>query len=364
MGIKNAELADLIATTLPDLPEQTFEVQWDNQDYEFCRIYQNERMDIDGGTQIERKVMFDETGNARYRRLYDTDEPAVQDVMKTIVVPWCQIGTNYSWDKVEILRNRNSAKGFIRLMDSRRIDGLWSLAELIENRAWLTPTNAQDDLFPYGVPYYLPQLTLAQIQAGTTEGFEAQTIAYQDGSTGTVCAGVDAATEAKWRAYAAVYSAINNDLLRLYRKAFMLTRFKAPLFINDPGDKRVAQKRTYTNSENVAQLMDFADQKDDNHKGKEVLGNLRVDDSGLVYINRIPVVFIPQLEGVANDPIITIDFAKFIPVVQDGYWMEEGEPMVDRQQHTTFTIFVDGSHNNLVTNRRTCGFTMHKQPTS
>ena len=108
--------------------------------------------------------------------------------------------------------------------------------------------------------------------------------------------------------------------------------------------------------------MDFADQKDDNHKGKDVLGNLRVDDSGLVFINRIPVQFIPQLEGIANDPIYTIDFSKFIPVVQDGYWMEEGEPMVDRQQHTTFTIFVDGSHNNLVTNRRTCGFVMHKQP--
>src|SRR5574343_2050773 len=136
MSVKNADLVDLIATTLPDLPEQYFEVMWDNQDYEFTRIYQTERMEVDGGTSIKRKVMLDETGNARYRRLFDTDEPAIGDVMQTIEVPWTQIGTHYSWDKLEIMRNRNSAKGFIRLLETRRIDGLWSLAKLIENRAW------------------------------------------------------------------------------------------------------------------------------------------------------------------------------------------------------------------------------------
>ena len=362
MGVKNSELTDLLTMTLPDLPDQEFEVMWDNQDYEFTRIYQNERMDVDGGSQIERKVMFDQTGNARYRRLYDTDEPGVSDVMKTIVVPWTQIGTHYSWDKVEILRNRNSAKGFIRLLDTRRVDGLWSLAELIEDRAWKTPTNATDTLYPYGVPYYLNQLTAAQVTAGVKADFAGITIDYQDGTTGTICAGIDANTEAKWRNYAALYDAIDNSLLKTYRIAFMKTKFKAPIIINDPSNTRVAMKRTYANSDIVAQLMDFADQKDDNHSGKDVMGNLRVDDGGMVFLNRIPVVFIPQLEGVANDPIYTIDYAKFRPVVQEGYWMDEGEPITSRDMHTVFTIFLDGSHNNLVINRRTCGLVMHKDP--
>jgi hypothetical protein len=33
---------------------------------------------------------------------------------------------------------------------------------------------------------------------------------------------------------------------------------------------------------------------------------------------------------------------------------------VDRGQHTTFTVFLDGSHNNLCINRRTVGFVIHK----
>jgi hypothetical protein len=36
MGIDNDKLLDLVATTLKDLPKQTFEVAWTNQDYEFA----------------------------------------------------------------------------------------------------------------------------------------------------------------------------------------------------------------------------------------------------------------------------------------------------------------------------------------
>jgi len=359
MAVKNSQLADLIATTLNDLPRQEFEVMWDNQDYEFCRIYQNERMQIDGGDQIERKVMLDHTGNARYRYLYDTDQPAVGEVVHTIKVPWTQIGTHYSWDKFEILRNRNRAKGFIDLMKTRRIDGLWSLAELIEERAWKTPVSATDELYPNGVPYYL-NIKDKDGNVNTGAGFVGATIDYQNGTTGTVCSGIDAAAESKWRNYAAVYSQIDNAFLKAFRLAFMKTRFKAPLFITDPADKRTAAKRIYADFDTVAELQMLADARDDKVTGKEVLGNIRVDEGGLVYINRLPVVPIPQLEGAANTPIYTVDFSKFIPVVHDGYWMEEGEPMTDRGQHTTFTVFLDGAHNNLCLNRRKAGFVMHK----
>lgn len=361
------ELKDLLTLTLNDLPKQEFEVLWDNQDYEACRIYQQDRMVVDGGTQIERKVMLSNTGNARYRKYFDTDDPAVGDNMATITVPWCRLGTNYSWDDLEILHQMNSTKGFIRLMQERRIDGLWSLADLIEDRFWKTPTNFNDKLYPYGIPYYI---NIADKDT-TADGFVGKTIRYQDGTTGTVCAGLDAATEAKWRNYAAMYTDVNSDFLKKVRLAFLYTKFKAPLFINDPSNKRAAQKRWYTDYNMVADLMDYADQMDDNHSGKEVLGKMVVDDGANVLLNRMPVVPIPQLEGVVdpetNDayaPLYCVDFSYFIPVVHDGYWMKESEPQSDRGQHTTFTVFLDGAHQNLCTNRRRCGFVLHKQVTA
>jgi hypothetical protein len=40
--------------------------------------------------------------------------------------------------------------------------------------------------------------------------------------------------------------------------------------------------------------------------------------------------------------------------------MDEGEPITDRTQHTVFTVYLDGAHNNLCINRRTAGFVLHK----
>ena len=366
MAIKGSQLKDLIATTLEDLPKQYFEVMWDNQDYEFCRIYQKESIEIDGGKKIVRKVMLDDTGNARYRNYADTDEPNIGNVMETIEVPWAQIGTHYSWDKLEILHNSNSAKGFIDLLKVRRIDGLWSLAKLIEDRAWKTPTSASNTLYPYGVPYYINFLDNAQ-----SDGFNGRTIRYQNGDTDTECAGLDADDNTKWRNYAATYTDVDNALLKKFRTAFLLTKFKAPIFINDPSKAETAAKRIYTDSTTVVELQDLADQRDDRHTGKELLGNLKMDDTGLVYINRLPVVYIPQLDGYTDPvdgveaaPIYCVDFRKFKPIVHRGYWMEESEPMTSRGQHTTYTVFLDGAHNNLCTNRHEVGFVLHKQLTT
>lgn len=355
MGVNNTALLDLVATTLNDLPKQEFEVAWNNVDYEFTRIYQNERMVVDGGTSIERKVMLDPTGNARYRRLFDTDEPAVGDVIHTINVPWTQLSTDYSWDVLELLRNKNSSKGFVSLLKTRRIDGLWSLADLIESRGWVAPTNASDTLYPYGVAYYLNFLN-----DGITAGdFSGQTIRYQDGSTGTICAGIDAVAEAKWRNWADVYTKVDNSLLKKLRKAFLATKFKPPLTVDDPSGKHSGKKRIYTDLDTAVELQDLADARDDNHGPTDLAGKNLIDVQGTTYFNRIPVVYISELNGASFKPIYCVNFDKFIPIVQDGYWMEESPPMTDRSQHTTLTVFLDGSHNNLCVNRRTCGFVLH-----
>jgi hypothetical protein len=194
----------------------------------------------------------------------------------------------------------------------------------------------------------------------TTSGFNGVAAKFQDGNFTSDIANINATNEAKWRNYCALYSNIDNAFLKAFRLAFMFTRFKVAPIINDPAQAKSAAKRIYSDFDTVAQLMDLADNKDDKHTGKDVLGNLRVDDSGLVMLNRLPVVPIPQLNDVDYTPIYCIDFAKFVPYVQDGYWMEESEPLTDRGQHTTFTVFLDGSHNNLCLNRRTAGFVMHK----
>ncbi len=362
-GVADTALLDFISLTLNDLPDNYFEVTWTNQDYEFCRIFQNERMVVDGGNVIERKIMLSNTGHARYRRAYDTDTVSGGDVMSTIKVPWVRLGTYYIWDEFELRRNMNNSVRIVDLLKERKVDGKWDLADLIETRAWQTPTNATDTLYPYGIPYYINHMT----SGSSTDGFVGQTITYQDGTTATTCAELDASTNPQWRNYAALYTEINNAFVKTARLMLMRTKFKSPLIVNDPANVRNAQKRWYADFDTVADLMDLADAKDDNHRGKDVVGGLVVDDGGLVLLNRMPVVPIPQLEGVtdpasgtATAPIYCVDFSYLIPYVADGYWMIEGSPMTDRGQHTTYTVFLDGAHNILCTNRKRLGGVIHK----
>ncbi len=364
MGVKQSQLADLLQSTLENLPSLEFEVMWDNIDYEFCRIYQNERMVVDNGTAISRRVMFDHSGNASYRRAYDTDEPTVNDNLATITVPWTRIGSNYSWDDFEILQNKNNPAKFLDLMEERRIDGMWALADLIEERAWKTPeseSGIDSDLYPYGVPYYLTFYTDTSGTLNTSEGdFNGKAVKFQNGDYSYSVAGINGNTNAKWRNYCGLYTQINNEFLRIARTAFVKTNFKVPLIVNDPAQKRNAAKRWYTDVDTTIRIMDLADQKDDNHTGKDPFNNLIVNDGSLTYLNRMPVVPITELEDAAFTPLYCVNFEKFIPVVYDGYWMNEGDPMTERGQHTVFTIFIDGAHNNLCLNRRKAGFVLHK----
>ena len=214
------------------------------------------------------------------------------------------------------------------------------------------------------MPYYINTLN-ADV---TTADFSGQTIRYQDGTTGTSCAGLDAADEELWRNYAATYTKVDNTLLKTFRTAILLTDFTAPIFVNDPAEKRTGAKRIYADADTVVSLQDLADKRQDNNTGNDILGNIRVREDGGVTINRLPVVYIKQLNDVtdlvtstAYKPIYCIDFTKFIPYLQQGDWMDEGEPMDGgTSQHTTFTVFLDGSHNNLCTNRREAGFVIHK----
>jgi hypothetical protein len=372
MGVDNDQLADLIATTLKDLPKGQFEVMWDSQQFEFCKVYQENRRQIDGGTSLQRNVILDRNGRARYRRLYDTDAPTVDQNQHTIDVPWTQIGTDYSWDVVEVLRQKNSAKGFINLLESRRTERMWDLAELIEERGWLTPTSSTDKLYPYGIPYYINMLD----DGSTTGGFHGKTVRYNGGTTGTVVAGIDGATESKWRNYADVYTKVDNSLLRKLRSAVRRTRFRPAAMIPKPGKDGVGSPlRLYAADDVVTEMEDLADKRDDANTPQDLAGKMLHNHDGTVMFNRMPLVYIPQLDGLTvtggsatvntPDPIYCIDWSKLQPVVQDGYWMEESKkPMTDRSQHTTLTVFLDGSHNNLCINRRTAGFVLHKALTA
>jgi len=363
MGYRPEDIADLLATTLADLPDQELEYALDHNEYFWTSMFEKNTISFDGGTSIQRKVSFDTSGNARYRTMFDTDEPKFGDSIQTIDVHWAILGTNASWDEFEIVQQMNSKKGYVNLVQTRKDKSIIDLADLIEETMIAAPASATDKSTPFTLPYYLRLLNSAGT-INTTAGFNGTTVTYGNASTGTVIAGIDAATEDKWRNWCAPYTAINNAFLKAYRKACIKTKFRPPIILNTPLMKVRAQKmKAVAGTDTVLDLMELVDNKDDNHVStkREALGGLLVADGDLVRINRVPIIPLDTLDSASYTPIYSFDMSYFKPVVHEGYWMKKTPPQSGGvRQHTAYTSFIDGAHNILVENVRKCGHVLHK----
>jgi hypothetical protein len=93
----------------------------------------------------------------------------------------------------------------------------------------------------------------------------------------------------------------------------------------------------------VTELEDLADKRDDNNTPNDLAGKMLHSFDGTVMFNRMPLVYIPQLDGVtvtdsttasfSPDPIYCVDWTKLQPTVRDGYWMEEKADGGSRSAH-------------------------------
>jgi hypothetical protein len=360
-GISNSDLLDLTRTTLANLPDMQFEVPLDFQRYPVCNMWFNrEKKQVDSGTSIERNIMLDTSGNARFVRLYQKTPINVTDVQKKITAPWVQVQTHYSIERREALRNRTPAR-YVSLIQSRRTDATLDLADLLERKAWETPISASDDLNPRGVPYWLS----LRNDGNSGQGFDGQTIRYAGGTTSTEKAGLDGslAANTKWRNYAATYTAINADFVKRMRRAFHATNFRSPMLVKDIETGR-NRYYIYMGLDNLTDYEDLATKQNDN------LGRDLDPFHGMTTFRRVPIEYTPVLDdftildGGDNDfkpsPIFAINHDKFFPIVLEGDFMRESEPMIDVEQHNVQTVFTDSSFQFFCNNVREAGFVMHK----
>mgnify|MGYP001766185363 CR=1 FL=1 len=370
MAYNYDQLAGLVGTTHTMYPKQELTITWDSHRYEAARIFNQESIKKQGGTSITGKAILSPQGNARFTGYYDKDDLAQGETLHTYNMPWCRFTTNWSWDELEIIQNKSDPEGFIDLAKVKEMQAIWDLANLFEAALWQAPTNANDDKFPRGIPYYIRWMN----KDTTTAGWVGKTIRYRDTSTGTNCSGIDSNVHPQWCNWADLYTAVDDDLMSRLRKAFMYTRFKAPLGATQFEKRAAAKRRVYTSFTVKQKLFDYLDAKDDMHTTKEALGRMVVSPDGGtdMLINGHDVVEIDTLES-QTDPettdspesIYCVDFAHLMPVVYSGYWMQTRGPVHGgTQQHTVFTMFKDGAFNILCDSPRQAGFVLHKALTA
>lgn len=363
-GISNSDLVDLLKTTQENLPSLNFEVAISQQEFQAVNEwFTTEKIQEESGTSISRRVMLDNSGNARHVRLYQKSSINVGDVMKPLTAPWVQIEGQYSFERREILRNRAPAR-LIKLMETRRLDAQLAMADLLEQRAWKTPTDSSDDVNPRGLPYYLSKL-LPAAGAGYDSAidiagaFSGRRIIYGDASAVlNDKSGINPTTQSKWRNYVDEIDGINSAAVKKLAKAFYATKFKSPMLASELKKGPASKYRLYGTLDDIVEYDDLARKSNDN------LGADLAKFHGVTAFNRVPFLWSPNLDADVDKPIYGVNHAKFFPIVLSGDWMREGEPMQDVEMHNVSTVFLDGSYQYFSTNVRESGFVVHRRMTA
>lgn len=349
-SLQNGVLKDLLHTTQA-------KTKWDGQ-FEVLQKYHlypvinqwfaKDKMMIDGGTSIVRNVQLTEGGRAHFTRPYTPESPAVVDVQGRMRANWTQLVNDYSISRQEMLRNRSEPK-LIDLVKTKRIECLMSIANILEETAWASPADSNDDLPPMGIPYWLVPVTAAQIAAGTYGHAGGNPSGFSD------CGGIDAsaAANSRWRSYVDYWTnddgdLTDDDIIKITR---MLRRlhFEPPSIVTDLNMKGLVNLRLYTTEAILEALEDRA------RKNNDALGADVAKFAGATVIKGIPVSWNEIIDADTGNPLYAVNHDFFQPFVMEGDYFRETEAMNSREQHDVFTTFVDLQFNYICTNRQRAG---------
>ena len=338
---------------------------------------QTDKVMTQGGTHVEHRVVLGENGNARFTKPYARAARSSTSNVKVTRMTLCLAEGWYDYERTEVQRNSGDAHKLLDLQAVRRSEGDVSLAEIIEDRAFKSPDDANDDINPWGVPYYFVPITAAQAAAGTS-GHQGENPVYgiyhpDHGSTGASvghCAGIDASLDDNllWRCYNDRWAHddpsadFDDDDVERIVEAFVKLRFEAPMNARDFSAPEFQRFRMYAGYP-LIKVFNKAARANNDSLGAD-LGRY----SGEVVVRGTPVKWNEEVENWTNSDgdnawtLIGINHNYWHPVVMEGDFFEEMGPYNEREQPRVFSMVTYLQFNFFCRNRRWAGFRIDSEP--
>lgn len=332
-GIPVADLNTVMATIVHKTPVGKYEHitetrYWPLLDY----LIKKRKMGANGGTKIVHDIVLQPKGMNKGRKTnpFADDSIDTNENMIQMVIDWVILNHNMMWEERQIQAAADkggkgkaaaiSIQNWYKSLYDQNITIPW--ADDMEDQPWLVPQNTADKKATLGIPYWINYAPVG----GTTEGWVGQTVRYGDGSTGTVVAGIDKATNPLWRNRVQFWSGnVDHQIIAKMRAMFQKLKFKKP-----PGGDTNVREATNKNrflvlcGEDVfLELQNLADAR--GAAGKNDL--VAVD--GEVKFYGIPIVPVPQLDEAANNtykPIYFLNLDTWYFWVANGEWMKKVGP--------------------------------------
>ncbi len=372
---EDQDLYDLLKITTEHYPnEHKLTVLHERHDWPVMNEwFKNHREQVVSGTNVTETIMLDADGNAKFVEPYETDEATVPNTMATLSMPMKLAQVAWLTEKTELLRNRAPSK-MIDLVEKKRTEADFSIANLLERRGFRGPNSTTDRKNPYGLPYYLVPITAAQVTAATyghqganpNFGTYLGGSAHSSNSAATTCLGIasDEAAYALWRNYndfwshdttASILTDFDQDdvvkIARMYRRL----RFRGPVNAKQFSDGSKANFAGYTD-EPMIETMEKLAQRNNESLGAD-LGKFM----GNVVCRGVPIMWAEEMDdwvntgGTASHTLAFVNHDYFVPYCMEGDYFAESGPFRDDDRHRVAKYFIDLQFNFWCSNRRLCG---------
>jgi len=356
-GIRIELAPDLLYSTLQKFEKDMFAMTLSHTHYEALnQWFKKDKLVVDGGDQVNFYVQLKDSNNASHTSLFDTDNVNVANVMSEGVVKWTHAKTAWAFDVRQLAMNRGNATRVYNLLKSRVMAAYKDLADLLEEAAWKTPTDANDVESPHGVFGWL-----CQGSDGDAGAFSGYSPNYWTDSESTYDAGGISCSATVNPRHANFYAdhddKLTDDLLKLARRAFRKTYFQSPIVAGQALDPKsgFSNFRIYTNSD-VLDVLEETALKSDDRVGAD-LGKY----AGAVLFKNIPIRYVDILDDAkayvyGGNPIVGVNHNHFHPVVLRDNNFRKTKPTPKSGSHNVLQGFVDLSYAYVCDNRRAGGW--------
>jgi len=344
---------------------------WKNRTYEYLfprhnwivvdEWFRKDRMEFDGGTQIEREVIYREGGSASWVHPGEVRTRSTGNVVAKITMPFCNIVMDHNMTEDEILRNLGKAR-LKKLADGRRAGCMVSICDAVENRAWELPTTEADTKFPRGIVYYIVPITAAQRTAHASAGTNPGQHQGQNPTGFSTCMGLDAsnAIYSRWRSYNDTWTnadgEITEDDLRKIGRMFRRLHFRAPLEASQLAQPKFRKMRGYS-CETIIDSYSAATRRQNDNLGANAVNyyGAGIARNGEPTMWGMPIQWMEKLDDDATFPLDFVNHDYLYPIAQRGKWLREDSPLRTVEQPDVFTTWVDSCFNIMCSNRQLCG---------
>jgi len=337
MPLTALDVADMVASTLPDLGRLKFQnIAQNLVSYEvFSRWFRQDKVVFDDGVSIQRTLMNRLSGNAAHVGLMHTDNTNIVDLVDQLVIPWRHAQTFWSFNFQMGLMNRGKSLIY-KVVAPRRAAAMIDLVEELENKAWSAPS-ASNKTDPYGIPYWIVKNATTGFNGGLPSGH-------------STIAGVSLTDSPTFKNYTFTHANVSKgDCIKKMRTARRKCNFVSPVDIDDYRNGNGNKYRIYCNESTFSDFEDVGESQNEN-LGKDIAA---IDGMDLAF-RKHPIRYVPKLDDQSDNPIYGIDHSVFMPVALKGDYLRESSPIMAPNQHNWFNVFVDLTYNYLCVDRRRC----------